>query len=322
MKRWKSFSIFLFLLLVSCGVKTSPTYKSPVKPRVSALTIKVRKGTLTLYWNYVGPYTGLFRIYRYRGRACYRCSFESFKEVSPGKEGSLFYYEDKEAKPGGRYCYKVVPFSGGGEFGVPSAVACFDFLYLPPPPAGLVAKPIGGGCLLRWKEREHVEGYNVYRWKKGQNPPRVPVNRHISRGSSYFDMGIPPGKYMYCVTSVFVKSGLFFEGPCSRPVEVEIVRFMEPPPPVGVVAVPRRDGIFISWSPGGEGLFSYVVERSEDGDHFYRITPKPITRIFYVDKEAEKGKVYYYRVRSYYRGYETGPISLPSKVIRVKFTLR
>ncbi len=320
MWRLRAFSLAVFALLVfSCGKKGPPTYVSEARPGAYGLSVRLKKGVVTLYWGYSGPPTNLFRIYKMGRKVSCPACLERFVEVSPKREGGLFYYEDRSAKPGGRYCYKVIPLSSSGEFGTPSNVYCFDYTYFPPPPDGIKVKPLSGGCILRWIEREHVTGYNIYRWKEGEKPPRFPVNRVIVRGDSYLDAGVPKGRYNYCMTSIFLEGGLYYEGPCSNPIAVEVRGIMPPPPPIGVVAVPRDIGIFISWSPGGDEVYSYSVYRSTNGTDFELITPKPITKIYYIDRDVAKGITYYYRVRAYHRGFESGPGSLFSKVVKVTY---
>ncbi len=263
-------------------------------------------GNVTLFWTYQGPQTGMFRIYMGERPCC----LKRFVEVVPERRGEYFVYVDKGAKPGERLCYKVVPLSPAGEFGRPSPVFCFNYTYIPPPPAVREAREMRGGVLIRWTPRENVQGYNVYMISpKGM----VRLNRVLIRGDS-FSREVAPGVYRLCVASVYVERGIRYEGPCSKPFTVRVSRLLPPPPPKDVSAVPYQGGIFITWSPGGSGEYYYQVYRSEDGEHFEKIAET--TKIFFLDKSVKKGKTYYYKVRAFYRNVKFEG-SLFSKVVKV-----
>ncbi len=239
-----------------------------------------------------------------------------FIEVSPLREGDLFYYIDKEVKPGECVCYKVAPIWEKSEFGLPSNTFCFDFLYLPPPPKNISIKEKGGSVIISWEEREKISGYNIYKWREGSKEPRIPFNKVIIRGNKFMDT-VTQGRYRYCITSVFIEKGIIYEGPCSKTVTIEVKRLLPPPPPIKVIGISHEGGVFLTWSPGGEGNYSYKVYKSEDGINFIEVTEKPIGKQFYMDKNVEKGKTYYYRLKAFYRGREDLG-SLFSKTVEVK----
>ena len=247
-------SFILALFLFACGYKAPPYYTTPPKPSVPTLFVNLELGNVTLLWTYQGPKTGMFRVYM----GGMPCCLKKFIEVVPERRGGYFVFVDKEAKPGERLCYRVVPLSPAGEFGKPSPVFCFDYIYIPPPPVIKEAKEMRGGILIRWIPREKVQGYNVYMVsQKGM----VKLNRVLIRGDS-FSRGVLPGVYKLCVSSVYMEKGAYYEGPCSRIFTIKVSRLLPPPPPKNVSAVPYQGGIFITWSPGGGEEYYYQLYRS------------------------------------------------------------
>lgn len=124
--------------------------------------------------------------------------------------GQLWIYSDRDLNRGMTYQYKVRSFTTQGAEGKDSNKVRRTF-FSPPPPPVLEALPSDDGVILAYvalpPEEGTVVGYNIYRSKKGEPLPTVPLNTAPVTGNTYKDETARFGvAYDYAVTSL-VKVG-------------------------------------------------------------------------------------------------------------------
>jgi len=126
-----------------------------------------------------------------------------------------------------------------------------------------------------------------------------PVNATIDKGEVLFvDKAVQPGTvYQYWVNAYNLKGR---EGGLSPEVEVDFDR--PPPAPEGLRATPEPKGIAVEWtaSSGPEKINGYRVYRGENDnpEAMKLIGSTGPSDTSFMDKGAEKGKTYYFLVRS------------------------
>ncbi len=186
---------------------------------------------------------------------------------------------------------------------------------------GSLIKDISGFKVYRSEQRVGEECENCQENRKLyanvdlEKPTNAVVN---GRDVTYTDKDVSPGNvYVYSVSTYNLKGR---EGAQSPEVTVPLDDF--PPPPEGLRAHSEDDGVVLDWDvpPRPAGIRSYRIYRGESGklDEMRQIGATKWAETTFKDKEAEKDKVYYYRVRSLKmnRGipYESGP----SEPVRIR----
>ena len=308
----------ILILMVGCGKKGPPVpWESVVPRRVVDLVALPREGRLLLEWttpreNTDGsPLTDLAesKILRTEGvliadecRGCgekpkvvYEMKFEGKSEVT-GKKMSVFF-EDQE--PRKVYVYQVVSVNRRGYPGAPSNPVTV-YWDNPPQTPGMVRADRGDKRVdLSWEAVEGATGYHVYRRAEGEEFSLRPLNRALLKTTEYADLNVENEvKYIYSVRAVrrVVKTDV--EGKGSLGIPVMPIKLTPPSSPVGLVAIPLKDGIELNWrkNPEPDILGYYVYRRKVGEEKFKRLNESPSAKETYLDTHVEKGQEYEYAV--------------------------
>jgi uncharacterized protein len=128
---------------------------------------------------------------------------------------------------------------------------------------------------------------------------QAPSNAIISEGEvTFVDKLVALGNTYYYWVSVYNLRGR--EGRVSR--EVSVVFGKEPQPPTSLRVLSEPDSMRLDWAPPDDtdGVKSYRIYRGvgDNPDDMKSIGNTKLTETYYVDKNIEKGRTYYYLVRS------------------------
>jgi flagellar hook assembly protein FlgD/fibronectin type 3 domain-containing protein len=113
-------------------------------------------------------------------------------------------------------------------------------------------------------------------------------------GTSYIDVALADGKYLYQVTAV---DGNGFESPRSDAVQLAVGDVAPPAAPQGLTAAPNGSGVHLNWSPGSAtdfGLAGYNLFRQTVGG-WQKLNEAPIAWPSFVDEKLANG-TYVYQV--------------------------
>ena len=308
----------ILLLALACGKKGPPVpWETIVPKRIVDLEAIPREGRLLLEWTAPKENTdksiliGLasFQILRSEGvlvggecRGCgekpkvvYEMKLDRKEEVI-GKRMFIFF-EDQEA--GKVYVYQVVSINRR-EY--PSAPSNPVWVYWDPPPQQPIEVKGEKGDKrvdLYWEPVEGATGYNIYRKVEEEVFPLKPLNREPLIVTKYTDLNVEnEKKYIYSIRAVkrVVKTDV--EGKGSVDVSVTPTDLIPPSSPVGLVAVPLKDGIELNWRRNRDpDLLGYYVYRRKLGEkEFNRLNDTPLTKETYLDINVELGQDYEYAV--------------------------
>jgi fibronectin type 3 domain-containing protein len=144
-------------------------------------------------------------------------------------------------------------------------------------------------------------GFNLYRRGEGELFGFFPLNPELIKENRFQDAVLENGKrYYYQVRAVRNFRGTLIEG-LSSVVASGIPEKRTPPsPPTGLVAALQKEGVALRWNPNPEAdIAGYNVYRREKGESaFTRINPKLITENYFLDREADPQKTYFYRLKA------------------------
>jgi hypothetical protein len=313
--------ILLMILLMAasgCAKKGPPVpWDSIVPKRIVDLQAVPREDRLLLEWTVPkentdkSPLTDLvgFQILRSEGvligDECKGCG-EKTKVVYKMKLGSqeevkrkrmVISFEDQEARK--VYIYQVVSIN---QRGYPSSLSNPVTVYWDhPPSAPAVVRGERGDkkAGLSWESVEGATGYNVYRKTEEEEFPVNPLNRELLKVTEYTDLNVQNDiKYIYSVRAVrrVVKTDV--EGKGSPGIAVTPIKLTPPSAPVGLVAMPLKEGIELNWRRNPEpDILGYNVYRRKPGEkEFERVNASPVTKESYLDTHVELGQDYEYAV--------------------------
>jgi fibronectin type 3 domain-containing protein len=337
-------TIFLWMLLIlmtACAKKGPPVpWESIVPKRIVDLQAIPREGRLLLEWTTPKentdktPLTDLigFQILRSEGvlvgDECRGCG-EKKKVVHeikltkenfvPGKR-MAFFFEDQE--PRRVYVYEVVSINQRGDPSTPSNPVTVYWDYPPASPTVVRAECGDKKVDLFWEPVEGATGYNVYRRIDGEEVFSLnPLNREPLRVTEFTDLSVQNEvKYFYSVRAVkrVVKTDI--EGQGSPGIPVTPIKVTPPSAPVGLVAIPLKEGIELSWRKNPEpDLLGYNIYRRKPGEQqFERLNDSPLTKEIYLDTHVELGQDYEYTVKAVDNSSRRNE-SVPSEEVRVKY---
>lgn len=312
----KTVLLMVLILLAGCGVKRPPVpWETIVPKRIVDLGAVPREGRLLLEWTSPkensdkSVLTDLaeFKILRSEGvliagecRGCgekpkvvYEMKWDG-KEEMKGKRMSIFF-EDQEARR--VYVYQVVSINRRGYPSAPSnpVWVYWDF---PPQSPRMVGGERGDKRVdLYWEPVEGATGYNIYRRREEEEFPIKPLNRELLVGARYTDLNVEnERRYFYSVRAVKRVAKTDIEGKGSPGVPFTPTDFIPPGSPVGLVAVPLKNGIELNWTRNREpDLLGYNVYRRRAGEgEFKRLNESPATKETYLDTGVELGQDYDY----------------------------
>jgi hypothetical protein len=320
--RMKKITILLWVVLIlvsGCAKKGPPVpWESIVPKRIVDLVAIPREGRLLLEWGVPkentdkSPLIDLveFKILRSEGvligdecRGCgekpkvvHEMKLDS-KEEGEKKRMALFF-EDQEARK--VYVYQVVSINRRGYPSAPSNPVTVFWDYPPQAPGVVMAERGDKKVGLSWNPVEGATGYNVYRRTDGEEGfPLLPLNREPLKGTQYPDLSVQNEvKYIYSLRAVkrVVKTDV--EGKGSPGIPVTPIKLIPPSVPVGLVAIPLKDGIELNWRKNPEpDILGYHVYRRKSGEEeFKRLNESPVTKETYLDTDVVLEQEYEYGV--------------------------
>ncbi len=312
--------ILLMMGLVwGCGKKTPPvSWQTVVPKRIVDLSAISREGHILLEWSVPkentdkSPLTDLaeLKVTKSEGiliagecRGCgekpqviYQMKFKG-EEETKGQKISIIL-ENLEARK--VYVYEVTSVNRRGYAGAPSNPVTVYWDHPLSPPQRVIADRGDKRIDLSWDPVESATGYNVYRRENGQEEFSLrPLNREPLTTTRYADLNVENDKkYVYTVRTVrrVVKTDV--EGKGTLGVPVAPTDLIPPGAPVGLVAIPLKEGIELNWARNQEPdlLGYYVYRRKPDEKEFKRLNESPLTKETYLDKNVELGHEYEYAV--------------------------
>lgn len=310
--------ITLLMVVSGCGKKAPPVPWSSVVPkRIVDLEAIPRESRLLLEWTSPKENTdksvltdlAVFQILRSEGiliagecRGCgekpkvvYEIKLDSKEEVK-GKRMSVFF-EDQE--PRKVYVYQVVSINRKGYPASPSNPVTVYWDH-PPHFPGMVTGERGDKRVdLNWEPLEGATGYNIYRRGEDEVFPTRPLNRELLKVTRYTDLSVEnEKKYIYSVRVVkrVVKTDV--EGRGSPGIPLTPTDLIPPDPPVGLVAIPLKNGVELNWRRNREAdLLGYYIYRRKQGEReFKKLNESPLTKETFFDDQVESGQDYEYAV--------------------------
>jgi fibronectin type 3 domain-containing protein len=305
-------------MVAACGKKAAPVpWESIVPKRIVDLVALPREGHLLLEWTAPKENTDKtplidlegFQVLRSEGLLigdqCRGCGEEpkpayemklDGKEEERGKKLSILI-EDHE--PGKVYVYQIVAVNRR-EY--PSSPSNPVWVYWDAPlhPPKAVKEEQGDKRVdLSWEPVEGASGYNVYRRGEDGSFSLRPLNRGPLPETQFTDLSVENDKkYIYSVRTLrrVVKTDV--EGKGSQEVVATPTDMIPPGSPMGLVAIPLKNGIELNWRKNQEAdLLGYHVYRKGPGEEdFRRLTESPLTKETHLDTQVELGQDYEYAV--------------------------
>lgn len=332
--------ITLLLLLNACGRKAPPVPWSTVVPkRIVDLEAKSRDQRLLLEWTFPKENTDKsvltdlweFKILRSEGDLigdqCRGCG-EKTKVVFEGKldrkgedKGKRMTLIFEDLEPRKVYVYQVVTLNRRGHPSSPSNPVAVFWDYPPHTTSALRAERGDKRVDLNWEPVLGATGYNIYRKEEGEEFPFQPLNREALTTTQYTDLGVEnEKKYIYSVRALkrIVKTDVEGKGSLSLPIMP--TDLIPPASPLGLVAVPLKQGMELNWRKSREpDLLGYYVYRRKAGEaEFKKLHSDPLTKETYLDAEVQIGEDYEYVVTAVDNSPRRNE-SLFSEEVRVKY---
>ncbi len=314
--------IFLWIMSIlvgGCAKKGAPVPLDSIVPlRIVDLIATPREGRLLLEWTIPKgntdktPLTDLveFKILRSEGvligDECKGCGEKpkvvreiklAKEEMVPGNKMTIFF---EDQVPRRVYVYEVISVNHRKD---PSASSNPVTVYWDPPPQppGMATTERGDKRVeLSWNPGEGATGYNVYRrMEEEKDFPPSPLNREPLTATQYTDLSVKNDiKYIYSVRSVkrVVKTDV--EGKGSPGISAIPTKLTPPSAPVGLMAIPLKEGIELTWRKSAEpDLLGYQVYRRESGEEeFKRLNKNPVTKETYLDTDVVLEQEYEYAI--------------------------
>jgi fibronectin type 3 domain-containing protein len=331
----------MLIMMSGCAKKGPPVpWESIVPKRIVDLQATPKEGRILLEWTVPkenadkSPLTDLigFQILRSEGALlgdeCRGCGEKTrvVHEMKLGrqeeakKKRMAILFEDQEARK--VYIYEVVSVNQRGYPSSPSNPVTVYWDEPPPSPTQVRAECGDKRVDLFWEVGEGATGYNVYRRvEREEGFPVNPLNREPLKVTQYTDLNVQYEiKYLYSVRAVkrVVKTDV--EGKGSPDISVTPIKLNPPSAPVGLVAIPLKEGMELSWKKNPEpDLLGYNVYRREAGEpQFEMLNESPLTKEAYLDAHVELGKEYEYTVKAVDNSPRRNE-SVPSEEVRVKY---
>ena len=307
------------VLVAGCAKKAPPVSWDTIVPlRIVDLAATPREGRLLLQWTTPRnntdrtPLTDLveFKILKSEGvlvgDACKGCGekpkvFHEIKltkeDAVPGKRMVIFL-DDLEPKK--VYVYEIVSVNHRGYSGASSNPVTVYWDH-PPQIPGMVTTELGDKKVnLSWNPVQGATGYNVYRKTEEElGFPLNPLNREPLTVTQYTDLSVQNDiRYIYSVRAVkrVVKTDV--EGNGSPAILTTPLKLTPPSVPVGLMAIPLKQGIELTWRKNPEpDLLGYNVYRRQSGEEeFKRLNESPVTKETYLDTAVILEQEYEYTI--------------------------
>jgi fibronectin type 3 domain-containing protein len=215
----------------------------------------------------------------------------------------------------------VISINRRGYPSAPSNPVTVYWEHPPQPPEMLRGEPGYKKVDLSWEPVEGAIGYNIYRREENEIFPINPLNKELITTNQYTDLSVEnEKKYIYSVRAVrrVVKTDV--EGKGSLEVSVTPTDIIPPSAPVGLLAIPLKNGIELKWRRNLEpDLLGYYVYRRRVGEkEFKRINEIPLEKETYLDTQVELEHDYEYAVSAVDNSPRKNESPL-SEVVRVKY---
>ncbi len=311
-------SLVVLFLASGCAKKAPPVaWESIVPKRIVDLRATPREGRLLLDWGVPKENTDQsalndlsgFVILRSAGilvgEECKGCGekktvvhemkWESKEEEKKKRVAILF--EDQEARK--VYVYQVVSTNRRGYPSAPSNPVTVFWDHPPQVPRMVRGEEGDKRVELYWEPVEGVAGYNVYRRVEEREFSSRPLNRELLTTAHFSDLNVEnERKYIYSVRAVRKVVKTEVEGKGSPEVSITPTDLVAPAAPVGLVAIPLKDGMELNWNRNREvDLLGYYVYRRKTGEkEFKRLIESPLTKETYLDTEVALQQEYEYAV--------------------------
>jgi fibronectin type 3 domain-containing protein len=332
--------ILLLMVMGGCGTKAPPVpWETIVPKRIVDLEAIPREERLLLEWTSPKENTdksplidlAKFQILRSEGtliaeecRGCgekpkmvYEMKVDGREEMR-GKRFSIFF-EDQEARK--VYVYQVVSINRRGYPSSPSNPVTVYWDYPPRSPRMVRGERGDKRVDLYWEPVEGATGYNIYRRGEEEEFPLRPLNREPLKVTQYIDLNVEnEKKYIYSVRPVrrVVKTDVEGEGSLGTPVTP--TDLIPPSAPLGLVAIPLKNGIELNWKRNQEpDLLGYYVYRRRPGEReFKKLNETPLEKEVYLDTYVELEQDYEYAVTAVDNSVRKNE-SPQSEEVRVKY---
>ncbi len=316
----KTLILFLIMLLLAsaCAKKAPPVpWESIVPKRIVDLRATPREGRLLLDWGVPKENTDKsvlddlagFQILRSEGvlvgEECKGCGekktvvhemkWDSKEEEK--KKRVMIFFEDQEARK--VYVYQVVSTNRRGYPSAPSNPVTVYWDHPPQVPRMVRGEEGDKKVELYWEPVEGATGYNVYRRLEEREFSNRSLNREPLTTTHFSDLNVEnEKKYIYSVRAVRKVAKTNVEGKGSLGVPMTPTDLIAPVAPIGLVAIPLKDGMELNWSRNREtDLLGYYVYRRKTGEkEFKRLTETPLTKETYLDTEVALQQEYEYVV--------------------------
>jgi fibronectin type 3 domain-containing protein len=308
----------LLVMTGACGKKAPPVpWESVVPKRIVDLVALPRDARLLLEWTAPKENTDKtplidlegFQVLRSEGLLvgdqCKGCGekpkpvYEIKLDGKEEKEGRKLSIIVEDHEPKKVYVYQIVSVNRRGHPSSPSnpVWVYWDAPLNPPSEVREVASD--KRVDLSWEDVEGATGYNVYRRGEEESFSSRPLNREPLVQTQFTDLTVEnEKKYIYLVRTLrrVVKTDV--EGGSSQQVTATPMDMIPPGAPIGLVAIPLKNGIELNWRRNLEAdLLGYYVYRKGPGEReFRRLTESPLTKETYLDTQVELGQDYEYAV--------------------------
>jgi len=333
--------LITFLMVVSgCAKKAPPVpWESIVPKRIVDLRATPREDRLLLEWGVPKENTDKsvltdlagFQILRSEGvlvgEECKGCGekktvvheikWDSQEEEK--KKRVAIFFEDQEARK--VYVYQVVSTNRRGDPSDPSNPVTVYWDHPPQVPRMVKGEEGDKKVDLYWEPVEGATGYNVYRRLEEREFSNRPLNREPLTTTHFSDLSVEnEKKYIYSVRAVRKVVKTDVEGKGSLGAPITPTDLIAPIAPVGLVAIPLKEGMELNWSRNREtDLLGYYVYRRKTGEkEFKRLIETPLTKETYLDTEVALQQEYEYVVTAADNSIKRNE-SPQSEEVRVKY---
>ena len=239
-------------------------------------------------------------------------------------DGEKTYYVDKTVKPQKVYWY-FLSVSYLDTSGRVDVIRCSreDSMYVstefPRPDFSLVGNS-GKGILLKWNKLKDATGVMIYRSRTGKKGSWTKIKTlKGDKAGSYTDTNVLIGEtYYYCFKTYKTIKGKNYYSRSSVAYKRTI---LDVSTPKYLNATAEKDGIRFTYGKS-LGTIGYIIYRSDTGKKgtwTKMAVTKSNNTLTYLDTTAEKGRTYYYTVRSYKKVSGETTYSASAKAIRILY---
>lgn len=326
---------------VGCGKKAPPISPESIVPaRIDDLHISVINGELYLIWSRplrnvdgtrLEDLAGFKIIKRGRGGKPGEAITQLYDiPLSSPPQGAwitdkIIYFKDPKLNEGWSYSYQVFSYNRERYYGDGSNIASISWINPPPPPENFRAQAGDHRVELFWEDEDGKEGssrkkYNIYRRIEGAQYPLKPINEEPISGAYFQDLQVENEKeYFYTIRTTIMQGDILIEGRSPAEIKAKPRDLTPPTPPPEITAIPREEGVFITWGAVFEkDLAGYNIYRTDKlANEKKKLNRELITDTSYIDKEIQKGRVYIYTVTAVDSSPQRNE-SIPSLGVEVK----